>query len=81
MQEGLLDGRIWRELVEDCGLDPARRPQVRFTCKQRHFMRDSGCLLYLPMPYGPTTCLVRHKLCRTHLAHMLERAKVTVTML
>lgn len=28
MQEGLLDGRIWKELVADCGLDPCERPQV-----------------------------------------------------
>lgn len=28
MQEGLLDERIWKELVADCGLDPWERPQV-----------------------------------------------------
>ena len=28
MQEGLLDERIWKELVADCGLDPCERPQV-----------------------------------------------------
>ena len=28
MQEGLLDGRIWKELVADCGLDPCERPQA-----------------------------------------------------
>lgn len=28
MQEGLLDERIWKELVADCGLDPWERPQA-----------------------------------------------------
>ncbi|KAL3143165.1 hypothetical protein ABBQ38_002025 [Trebouxia sp. C0009 RCD-2024] len=28
MEEGLLDDRIWRELVADCGLNPCERPQA-----------------------------------------------------
>lgn len=28
MQEGLLDEKVWKELVADCGLDPCERPQV-----------------------------------------------------
>ena len=31
MQEGLLDERIWKELVADCGLDPCERPQVPYS--------------------------------------------------
>lgn len=35
MQEGLLDERIWKELVSDCGLDPCERPQVPSPCLHR----------------------------------------------
>ena len=86
MEDGLLDDRIWRELVADCGLDPCERPQVHWRTShvyihKCHLVAHLSVGVILSLPAIAARCPQLTATLQATLFHQLGMTKADFTKL